>query len=74
MADSVKKQTGGATRYVFKFDAPPTMNELKNAINKVDLADRDTKIAKVANAGDVMTVAPVRFVFIVETEAEVDVP
>lgn len=74
MATTVKKQTGSAIRYVFRFDAPPSMDDLKQAINKVDVADRSSKIAKVLNAGDVATVAPVKFVFVVEGESEVDVP
>lgn len=71
---TIKKQTASATRIVLKFDSPPSLDELKSAINKVDVADRGSKIAKVSSAGDQTVQAPVRFVFTVEGETEVDVP
>lgn len=75
MATTIKKQIGSATRYVFKFDAPPTMTELRKAIGDIAVEEREVRLSKVTNEGNTVTVqSPVRFVFIVEGETETDVP
>ncbi len=74
MTTTIKKQVAGATRYVLKFDAPPSMDELKAMINKIDAADRGMKIKKCVSAGDQECAGPVKFVFVAEGETETDVP
>ena len=74
MATVVKKQTASATRLVLEFDSPPTMDQLKTAINKTDVADRGCVLKRVKNSADISLEPPVRFVFVVEGGTEVTVP
>ena len=74
MATIIKKQIGATTRYALKFDQPPSMTELRQAINSIDLADRTMRLKKISRDDGTSLQEPVRFVFIAEGETETDVP
>ena len=74
MATTIKRQIGTATRYVIKFDSPPSMNELRKALGDIDVAERGAPLSLVSNEAGAKTASPVRFVFVTEGESETDVP
>lgn len=74
MATTIKKQVGTATRFVFRFDQPPSMTELRKAIGDIAVEEREVRLSKVVNEAGTVLTSPVRFVFIVEGETETDVP
>lgn len=75
MAISIKKVTASSTKLVVAFDTPPSAQDFIDFLKKIDPLDRpNVKIQKVSNINGDGTQSPVRFIFSLDSQTEVDVP
>jgi hypothetical protein len=76
MATTVKRVTGTKLRLVLRFDNPPTVKQLMDALKTIPSGDKDSLLVNAGKTEESVGGCrnPTKFEFLIESESEADVP